>query len=497
MVMSYLNNLINLANFLDNLNLKSHANYVDALIFKKAITIDESLKDFSGFIGIDNGYKYVDKARLDDEEGMGRLLEMVKENSKINPILVTTTRYQQDGEDVESGINSAPIRLRNEKFYLDPFILVDRGDNLLQLIAGSSHWDVSDSEALSDNLHRVEIPDLGYGRSFEHISHYFYNSLAKEAEIDPSGLQDFAEGFVFEPRGEWGRDRKYLEGKSDSFIRGYFAAQYIKSEGDVIWHDNLWQAESTPTEKWSHKEYQPDWMYYSEIYQRDGGALMDQSLYDMLSNNQLGNIVEVQEGLRLILELQKDLNQIKNGEARREWGESEFIDRRYNDVLTQTSDSFTKRLDYQIEEFLTNIIEDMRFVKKAIRLGIEERIIGQKVNRIIRDFISLKDHHYWRWVNEAQEIRDLEIAYLKKAEYYKSGKKDALEQNDSLNPDQLKAVLDIVDGEIAKSINLSQKATEILENSSQAIPNLLRQINHSLFPKNNVVDIQLDNEGDN
>lgn len=492
--------LIKLANYLDSKNFTKEADDLDRIIkeaskasspnigssilkAKVAAIIDDSLEDFQGYLRLQNDMRYdiIGKVSIDDEDGTGRFLEKFKESKNFGAY----------AEIVSTSGAYISISLKDGKLYLSPFTLAGRGDNLLQLISNSPHWDVSDSEALNENLMNItEWPDLDVGRAGEHILRYLWSSLGKEAQKNPSGLQDFVDGFMYDLTGRYNgmEDREFLKEKSDSFIRGYFAARYIKSEGDPISDDPLWQMEATPTEKAYHKESQPEWMSAGEMYQKGGGAEFHKELYSMYANKQLDKIFEVNKGLEMIRRLWQKLSEIQNTEVTKSNVSSQ-------ELIMIGDDRNT--LDKDIEKYMTSIVGLINFIKKADSLGVEDRVIGAKLDMLVQKLGHMYEHSYSSWVGRAERLKHIAAAHLEKAEMFREGKQNAIDHFESKGElDNYKDAIESLDEQISQSMSRHQQAEEVFQNTMQILPGLVQEITSNVLTDERESAIDMDIESD-
>jgi hypothetical protein len=501
--------LIKLANYLDSKDFIKEANDLDRIIkkiseaslldigsstlkAKVAAIIDDSLKDFQGYLRLQDGMDYdiVGEVSVDDKDGTGRLLEKLKEikgrNHFAQAELVSTT------SDGAGAIGDTSISLKDGKLYLSPYTLASRGDNLLQLISGSPHWDISDSEALNENLMNItEWPDLDVGRVGEHITKYLWSSLGKEAQKNPSGLQDFVDGFMYDLASRYNdmEDREFLKEKSDSFIRGYFAARYAKSEGDPISDDPLWQMEATPTEKAYHKESQPEWMSAGEMYHKGGGAEFHEELYSMYANKQFDKIFEVNKGLEMIRRLWQKLSEIQDTEVTKSNINSQELIRIGDDRNT---------LDKDIEKYMTSIVGLINFIKKADSLGVEDRVIGAKLDMLVQKLGYMYENGYSSWVARAERLKHVAAAHLERAEMFRGAKQSTIDHAEAKGEslDNYKDAIESLDGQISQSMGRHQQAKEVFQNTMQILPGLVQEISSNVLTDKRESAIELDIESD-
>lgn len=502
--------LIKLADYLDSKNFIKEANDLDRIIkkvskasspnigssilkTKVAAIIDDSLEDFQGYLRLQNGMNYdiVGKINVDDEDGTSRLIEKLKEirgkNLFAQAELVSTSR------STGGYIGDDPISLKGGKLYLPPFTLANRGDNLLQLISDSPYWDVSDSEALNENFMNItEWPDLDVGRAGEHIHKYLWNSLGKEAQKNPSGLQDFVDGFMYTLMGyrvSW-PERNFLKDKSDSFIRGYYASRYAQSEGDPISDDPLWQMEATPAEKAYHKEKQPFWMSGGEEYQQSGGAEFHEQLYRIYKNKQLDKIVKVDKGVKTIRMLLEKFNEIQNTEVTKSNVSSQELIMIGDNVGT---------LDKDIKNYMMNILEIINFIKKADSLGVEDRAIGSKVDLLIMKLFEIYEHYYSSWVKEAERLKHIAAAHLEKLEMFRKAKQSIIDDAEAKGESieyNYKNAIEGLDMEISKTMSRHQRAEEVFQNTMQILPELAQKITSNVLTDERESAIDMDIESD-
>jgi hypothetical protein len=498
--------LIKLANYLDSKDFTKEANDLDRIIkkiseaslldigpstlkAKVAAIIDDSLKDFQGYLRLQDGMDYdiAGEVSVDDEDGAGRLLEKLKEikgrNHFAQAELVSTT---SDGHE----IGDTPISLKDGKLYLSPHTLASRGDNLLQLISGSPHWNISDSEALNENLMNItEWPDLDVGRVGEHIPKYLWSSLGKEAQKNPSGLQDFVDGFMYDLTSRWTgmEDREILKEKSGSFIRGYFAARYAKSEGDPISDDPLWQMEATPTEKAYHKEEQPGWMSAGEKYQQSGGAEFHEELYSMYANKQLDKIFEANKGLEMIRRLWEKLSEIQNTEVTK----SNIT----SGELIRIGDK-RSTLDKDIGNYMMSIIDLINLIRKADSLGVEDRVIGAKLDMVAEKLGNLYEHYYSNWVARAERLKHVAAGHLEAADSWMKAKQNIIEHAEAKGEpiDNHKDAIEMLDKQTSISMGRHQQAKEVFQNTMQILPGLVQEISSNVLTDKRELAIELDIE---
>ena len=431
--------LIKLADYLDSKNFVKEANNLDRIIKKAskasspnivssirqtkvAAIIDDSLEDFQGYLRLQDGTNYhsAGKVNVDDEDGTSRLIEKFKEIRGAQIELVSTSG--NDGGYVDG----QPISFRRGKLYLPPFTLVGRGDNLLQLISNSPHWNVSDSEALNENFMNItEWPDL---RLSEHTRRHLWHSLGKEAQKNPSGLQDFVDGFAHTLMGyrvSW-PERNFLKDKSDSFIRGYYAYRYIQSEND--------------------------------LRQSDRELELHEGLYRIYKNNQLDKIAPVDKGLRAIRTILEKFNEIQNTEITKSNITSKELIRIGDNVST---------LDEDIKNYMMDIIDIINFIKKADSLGVDGRSIGSKIDLLIKKLGSIHGYYHTDWVSEAEKLKHIAAANLEKAEMFREGKQSIIDDAEAKGEPieyNYKNAIKGLDMEISKLMSRHQKAEEIFQN---------------------------------
>lgn len=388
--------------FLKNNNHKEAA-LLKSYMRKIAITLDESKRDFQGYLYCQVGGSEF-KVKAGDYEGHAKIVETLKSNPKAEAYIVYTA------SSTGTPIHHIKLYLKDDKLYGPPYELADRDDNILEYIHDSPYFAIEDSVALDDHIHTINWPQASfddYGRSMEHYNVELYNQLAQLALERPEGMQDFVNGYYeAAEQGYWNTD---LSQKSDDFVAGFMSRQSMDSEGDVISGDSMWNAESTPAEKKYHRYNLSRGMQWGEEYQASGEGRGHDTLANLLMSGRIHEIEGFSEAAQTF----------------------DSFKQRVEDILIQEQqapEGYYPRTDPEdvhrsMELFQSSLSEIRGLVQLITRMSkiksIDQRVLGRYIHVLMQRLSGIQ-RGADSVVRSLYDLKKADAFYAKNVEQYQS-----------------------------------------------------------------------------
>lgn len=398
----YQKKLSELYAFLKDNNHKEAA-LLKSFMRKIAITLDESKKDFQGYLYCKTGGSDF-KVEAGDQEGHAKIVETLKSNPKAEAYIVYTA------SSTGTPIHHIKLYLKDDKLYGPPYELADRDDNILEYIYDSPYFAVEDSVALDDRIHTIDWPQAffdDYGRSMEHYNVELYNQLAQLALERPEGMQDFVNGYYeAAEQGYWNTD---LSQKSDDFVAGFMSRQSMDSEGDVISGDSMWSAESTSTEKEYHRYNLSDGMQWGKEYQASGEGRGHDTLADLLMSGRIHEVEGFSEAEQAFDSFKQRVEDIINQEQAAP--EGYYPNTEPEDVHKS------------MERFQSSISEIQEIVQLITRMSkiksVDQRTLGRYTHILMQRLSGIqRDADYV--VKSLADLKKTDAYYAENIEQYQS-----------------------------------------------------------------------------